>query len=489
MTASRTSAIPRVATFKSVQAFRAHLATLPIAMDCDEALAPAASSPLAQPIEIAGRRVGNRFCVHPMEGWDGTPDGRPSDLTLRRWRNFGLSGAKLVWGGEAFAVRREGRANPNQLYFEDAHRDSLDLLLRTLKRAHRDAYGGTDDLLVGLQLTHSGRFCRPEADRAMRPRIAFRHPLLDPWFGVAGDEAVLSDMELDGLVEDFVRVARAAAEAGFDFVDIKHCHGYLLHELLSARTRPGPYGGPLENRTRLLRQIVAGIRRDAPALGIGVRLSMFDLVPFRKPEVPRGPGLPADVSAHLPYRYGFGVNAERPTEIDLTEPKAFLRICSDLGISLLNLTAASPYYNPHAMRPAFFPPSDGYPPPEDPLLGCARLLWAAAECRRAVPGPAYVGTGYTYLQEYLPHVAQAQVRLDHIDLVGLGRSMLSYPELPRDLLGGRALEKRHLCRTFSDCTTGPRNGMISGCFPLDAFYKRMPEAGRIKVVKAAAGLK
>ena len=276
-----------------------------------------------------------------------------------------------------------------------------------------------------------------------------------------------------------------AAETGFDFVDIKCCHGYLLHELLSAHTRPGPYGGSLENRTRLFREIVAAIRRDVPGLHLGVRVSIFDLVPFMHPGPGQGTqGVPIDFRPYLPWRYGFGLDPDNPLEIDLTEPLAFLRQCRDLGIRLVNISGGCAYYNPHLLRPAAFPPSDGYPPPEDPLTGCARLLDVAARCKRAVPDLTLVGTGYTYFQDYLPYVAQAQVRLGHVDLVGLGRMLLPYPELPHDILTGRPLKRKRLCRTFSDCTTGPRNRMVSGCFPLDPFYKARPEAEVIQGLRS-----
>jgi 2,4-dienoyl-CoA reductase-like NADH-dependent reductase (Old Yellow Enzyme family) len=480
---------PRVASLKTVAAFKAHLAGLPIPTDCDDALLPPAENPLGQSAIVAGRRVGNRFAVQPMEGWDGTPDGKPTALTLRRWRHFGHSGAKLVWGGEAVAVRPDGRANPNQLTLTDANRAALAELLPALQAEHRERHGTTDDLLTGLQLTHSGRYCRPGPGHGLVPRIAYRHPVLDARFGLADEaaarQALLSDTELADLVADFVAGAVFAREAGFDFVDIKHCHGYLLHELLSAHTRPGPYGGSFANRTRLLREIVAGIRRDASGLTIGVRLSAYDLPPFAMPAPDAPPrGVPVPLEGLLPYRWGFGLNAERPLEIDPEEPIAFLRLCRELDIPLVNITAGSPYYSPHIQRPALFPPSDGYPPPEDPLLGCARLLALTATLKRAVPELFVVGTGYTYFQDHLPLVAQAQVRLGHVDAVGLGRMMLSYPELPADVLAGRPLQRGRICRTFSDCTTGPRQGLVSGCFPLDPFYKARPEAQAIKAHKA-----
>ena len=476
---------PRVASFKTVADFKARLARLPIPVDCDEEVLAGPEAPLAQPITVAGRRVGNRFAVHPMEGWDALPDGKPSELTLRRWKHFGISGAKLIWGGEAVAVRRDGRANPRQLYFQDGNQAALGGLLRTLKDAHRERFGATDDLLVGLQLTHSGRYCRPEADNRLRPRIAFRHPILDAKFGVTDDGPLFSDEELGQLVEDYVATARFAQEAGFDFVDIKHCHGYLLHELLSARNRPAPYGGDFQNRTRLFREIVAAIRQAAPSLTLAVRLSAFDFVPFAKPpgDGLAGIGVPFELDGMRPYLHGFGVNPERPEEEDLSEPIAFLKLCRELGIPMVNITAGSPYYTPHIQRPALFPPSDGYDPPEDPLTGCARLLAVAAACKREVPELTIVGTGYTYFQEYLAHVAQAQVRLGRVDFVGLGRMMLAYPDLPADLLAGRPLQRKKFCRTFSDCTTAPRKELVSGCYPLDPFYKALPEAEALKAFK------
>jgi len=437
---------------------------------------------------VYGKTVGNRFAVHPMEGWDGTLDGKPSDLVLRRWTHFGISGAKLIWGGEAVAVRWDGRANPNQLYYSEDNKAALAKLLPALKDAHRERYGATDDLFAGLQLTHSGRWSRPDPDQKPRPRIAYRHPVTDARVGVTDDTPIFTDAELEGLVQDYVAAARFAAEAGYNFVDVKSCHGYLLHEFLSAYTRPGPYGGSFENRTRLFREIVAAIRRDVPGLHLGVRLSAFDLVPFAHPKPGEGArGVPMDYRPYLPWRYGFGMPPDSPLEIDLTEPAAFLRLCRDLGIRLINISAGCPYYNPHIVRPATFPPSDGYPPPEDPLTGCARLIDVATRLKRSVPELALVGTGYTYLQEYLPYVAQAQARLGHADFVGVGRMVLSYPEFPHDVLTGRPVQRKRLCRTFSDCTTGPRNRMVSGCYPLDPFYKARPEARVIQDLRRKAG--
>jgi 2,4-dienoyl-CoA reductase-like NADH-dependent reductase (Old Yellow Enzyme family) len=419
----------------------------------------------------------------------------PSPHTLRRWQRFGESGAKLIWGGEAVAVTPEGRANPNQLMLLPATRSGIAELRETLLAAHQERYDATDDLLLGLQLTHSGRFCRPYRKDRMEPRILYHHPILDRKFGVAPDYPVLSDGDVRALVATFVRAARMAADLGFHFVDLKHCHGYLGHEFLSAHTRPGDYGGSFENRTRFLREIVAGIRSEAPALGIGVRLSAFDFVPFRPDpnwspppgtrEAKLGPGIPEPHADLLPYRHAFGADSSQPVRPDLVEAERFLALLRDLGIDLVNVTAGSPYYNPHIQRPAIYPPSDGYQPPEDPLIGVARQIAATRDLKRRFPELVVVGTAYTYLQEFLPHVAQAVVREGWTDVVGLGRMVLAYPDLPGDVLAGRPLRTKQLCRTFSDCTTAPRNGMISGCFPLDPYYKQMPE--RRELVKIRMG--
>jgi 2,4-dienoyl-CoA reductase-like NADH-dependent reductase (Old Yellow Enzyme family) len=480
--------ITRVPGLRTVQSFRDYIGGLGIDLQIEDSIVQGDASPLAKSLKWNNRVIGNSWCVQPMEGWDGTATGGVTEPMIRRWRNFGASGAKLIWGGEAMAVRPEGRANPNQLIIDEANKKGLAQLRETLLAAHQEGFGRTDDLVIGFQLTHSGRFCRPTDKKRMEPRVAYRHPILDKKFGVTSDAQVFTNDEVKRLVEDYAKAARIAADVGVDFVDVKHCHGYLLHEFLSAHTRAGEYGGSLENRTRPLREITAAIRAVAPKLGIGVRASIFDLVPFKpdpelsKPGKP-GPGIPEDFSHCLPYQYGFGVNSNNPVEYDLEEPIEFLRICEKLGITLVNLSAGSPYYNPHIQRPAAYPPSDGYQPPEDPLVGCARQINVVKELKARFPNLLIVGTAYTYLQEYFPHVAQYYLRHGHVDSVGIGRVVLSYPRMLADAVEKGALEHRLICRTFSDCTTAPRNGLPSGCYPLDDYYKRRPEAALLKQIK------
>ena len=307
--------------------------------------------------------------------------------------------------------------------------------------------------------------------------------------GVPGDYPVLTDGEIACIIEQFHTAAKTAWELGFDFVDIKHCHGYLGHEFLSAHTREGKYGGSFENRTRFLREVVQGIRTAAPGLRIGVRLSAFDSVPFhagvsRSSNEKLGPGIPEAYDKLIPYRWGFGVDPNNPIQVDLTETIQFLALLEKLEIRLVNVTAGSPYYDPHIQRPALYPPSDGYQPPEDPLVSVAKQMNVTRQLKQRFPNLIFVGSAYSYLQDFLPRVAQAAIREAWVDAVGLGRMVLAYPEILWDAGRGNTVQHKRVCRTFSDCTTAPRKGLPSGCYPLDRYYKISELAQKLKAAKA-----
>ena len=516
--------LTRIPSLKTVEEFRNHVASLGLDLPCEDEIATGQASPLAQAVEgvtINGKRIGNRWAIHPMEGWDGTTTGGVTDEMLRRWQRFGESGAKLIYGGEAMAVRSDGRANPNQIIITEENKAGIASLRETLVKTHQERYGKTDDLVIGFQLTHSGRFCKPADKKRMEPRVAFRHPILDRKFNVTSDAQMFTDAEIEELIQCYIRAAKLAWDVGADFVDIKHCHGYLLHEFLGAHTRTGKFGGSFENRTRILRDIVTGIRAGGNKIEIGVRLSAFDFVPFKPdPALSQpgklGPGIPEDFSPCLPYRYGFGVNQNNPVEYDLTETFQFVELCAQLGVKILNLSAGSPYYNPHIQRPAAYPPSDGYQPAHDPLIDVARQIGVVRRVKEKVKElnqlnevnkvqsatakthltnhsfnpltvPILIGTAYSYLQEYLPHVAQYVVRNGWADMIGLGRMVLSYPNILAEAVEKGSITAKQICRTFSDCTTAPRNGMISGCYPLDKYYSAKPEFQQLKEVKKKVG--
>lgn len=428
-------------------------------------------SPLFEPLELDPFNLSNRFTILPMEGWDAEVDGNPSQLVERRWMNFASGGASLLWGCEAAAILPEARANPRQLVLNEDTAPAIAQLRSIMHERHNALFG--EDLVSGLQLTHSGRWSRPAG--GFEPMTLYQHDVLDGRAS-ATQENCLDDDDLEELVECFIQRAGLVEQCGFEFVDFKHCHGYMTHEMLSAVSREGRFGGSFENRTRFTRLVLDGIRKTCPELTIAVRLSAYDFLPFEAGE--DGVGRPVETRD----RFRFGATPDG-LDVDLDETFRFLDLLESAGVRLLCITAGSPYYNSHIQRPALYPPSDGYQPPEDPLTGVARMLWATGEIKKKYPSMAVVGTGYSYLQDWLPQVAAGIVKAGMADSIGLGRMALSYPEMPIDLIRGKPLARKKICRTFSDCTTAPRNGLVSGCYPLDPFYKKRTEASQLKLIK------
>jgi 2,4-dienoyl-CoA reductase-like NADH-dependent reductase (Old Yellow Enzyme family) len=427
-------------------------------------------SPLFQPLAIGTRTVGNRWCIHPMEGCDGELDGRPGELTFRRYTRFGDGGAKLIWG-EACAVVNEGRANTRQIVLNPATKTEFHKLVDQTHLAHRKSNGGDGDLLFGLQLTHSGRYSHP------RPILATRDPLLDSrtvWDKTTGEKVnkstpLVTDDQLKKLVDHYVAAAKLAQDVGFDFVDVKQCHRYLLNELLGARNRPGPYGGSYENRTRLAREIFQAIRAACPKLILATRLNVFDSIPFH--ETDNGNGHQDPWTA--PLANGWGMSESDPFTPNLMEPLRWIADMRKLGVVMVNVTLGNPYAQPHFGRPFEYPPPDGYDSPEHPLVGVDRHFRVTEAITKANPGLAIVGTGYSYLQEFLPHVGAANLRDGRVSLVGIGRASLSQPDLVRLLRDSGKMDRKRICRTFSTCTALMRakNNELgqfpTGCPPFD----------------------
>lgn len=427
-------------------------------------------TPLFQPARVGPFTVGNRFCIQPMEGCDGTLDGRPDELTYRRFQRFGAGGAKLIWG-EATAVVAEGRANPRQLLINEATAADLDRMLQTCRQAHRQAFGDGADLIVGLQLTHSGRYSY------LRPLLACHDPLLDPCTidkttGRRVDESypLLTDDDLKRLEDAYVTAARLAFKIGFQFIDLKQCHRYLLNELLAAKTRPGCYGGTLENRTRLARDIITGIRAAVPELMNATRLNVFDCILFKKrPSDARG--VPCSWSP--PVRTAWGTSESDPLQSDLTEPKLWIAEMQRLGVALINISMGNPYATPHVLRPFEYPPPDGYETPEHPLVGVARHFHLTAELQRAFPDLPMVGSGYSWLQEFLGNAGAANIAAGNAAFIGVGRAALPAPDLARQLQEHGRLDRKRICRTFSYCTALMRakhnelGQYATGCPPFD----------------------
>ena len=470
---------PKVASFKTLEEFRNYLRNENIKIGFADEIRSDGSAALAQTAQCFGRTVGNRWAILPMEGWDCEADGTPGEFTRRRWLRFAGSGAKLLYGTEAAAVMHEARSNPRQLTAQGHTLEALKKLCAEMRQVHREKFGTDDDLVIGLQLTHSGRYAHPNQPHIREAKTAYAHPLLDKKFGCS-QANVVSDAEIPGIIHCFIQAAEVAQKAGFDFVDIKHAHGYLGHEFLSAYDRPGPYGGSFENRTRFFREIAEGIRKKCPGLYLSARVSLFDILPYVKGE--DGLGHPMEWSGPYPYAFG-GDGTGTGMDPDLKETVRFVNLLREYGVDTICATIGSPYYNVHMQRPAYYPVSDGYPPPENPLYNVSRHLAAVKRIRELCPDMLVVGSGYTCLQDYLPNAAEYSVAHNEADFVGIGRMVLSYPEICADVLAGKPLDRRRICRTFGDCTNAPRAGMISGCYPLDDFYRKRPEAEKLKDIK------
>ena len=386
------------------------------------------------PIEIGNKRIENRVVLQPMEGCDCNTDGSPSELTVQKYIRAAKSGAGLIWF-EANAVCPEGRTNPRQMMLTRDNLPVFQRLLADLRDIARKECGITPIFI--LQLTHSGR-------QSITPMIAYRHPIYEERRPVT-DGHIVTDEYLDTLPAFFAASTRLAAEAGFDGVDVKSCHGYLLQELLSAFTREGRYGGSLENRLRLYFDCFDAVKSVLPeGMLLGARLSVSDMGP--KP-------------------YGFGTTEENV--LDLSEPDVLIDGMVKRGLQMLNVTVGNPYYNPHVNRPYR---KGGYLPPESAEVGLERFEIIERHIKERHPALLVVGSGLSYYREDLMEVSRRQLREGICDLVGYGRMWLAYPDFYRDFLDG-AFDPRKCCLACSKCTELMRAGKVSGCAVFNETYR------------------
>ncbi len=394
---------------------------------------------LGAPLTFGGVTLQNRLAIQPMEGCDGTADGAPDELTLRRYRRFATSGAALVWA-EATAVVPEGRANPRQLMLTADNLDEYKAMVEEMREISLRENGFAP--FIVLQMTHSGRYSKPEGTPA--PLIAYNNPIFEKDAPI--DPArVVSDDYLASLPAHYAETARLAAAAGFDAVDIKCCHRYLMSELLSAYEREGRYGGDLAGRTRLLRETAEAVKAAIPSsVMMTARLNLYD---------------------GFPYPYGFGVAEDGGLTPSLDEAKAVVSLLHEkYGMPLLDFTIGNPYVNPHVNRPY---DKGGYLPPEHPLEGVARMMDCVGEVRRAFPKLAVIGSGYSYLRQFAPALAAGAVESGVCDMAGFGREAFAYPTFARDILQNGAMDPKKCCITCGKCTELMRAGSTAGCVPRD----------------------
>ncbi len=419
---------------------------------------------LGRPVRVGGATAGNSIAIHPMEGCDGDRDGQPSELTWRRYERFARGGAKLIWF-EATAVCREGRANPRQLWIHPHSAGELARLVEMIRRTHRESCGSDDDLLMPVQLTHSGRFSW------LKRIIAVHSPLVDRKTGTPPDQPVITDDELERIEDQFVDAARLAIKAGFTSVDVKATHGYLAFELLGARTRDGRYGGPLENRARFLRNVVGKIRAAfGGRLLIAMRLGCYEGLPYMR-DPATGLGVPMQYT--VPYEYGFGVDTMDPHAIDLDEVKRAVGWFRDDGVELLSVSLGVPYFNPHIGRPFEKPDEGNYEQPEHPLLGVDRHFRVVGELQKAFPDLPLLGAGYSWLQKFAVNAGAYNLQAGAARFFGMGRNALAYPEFPREALKTGALPESRVCKTLTYCSylmrqkNHPLGQYPTGCPPFD----------------------
>lgn len=416
--------------FQSLEEIRAKTALLHADITFDEDI-----SPLFEPRKIGSRQTANSFSVLPMEGCDSHTDGSPSEAVYDRYLRHARGGYGLIWW-EANAIVPEGRANELQMMLTASNLSKFADLVKKIQETSLKENGYTPVNI--LQLTHSGRYARPEGHLA-RPLVPQRDPLLDK-----GNEILVTDDYLDGLVSRYVESALLAKEAGFDGVDIKACHRYLVSELLASHTREGKYGGSFENRSRLLREAVSAVKK---ACGddfiVASRFNVYD--------------------AH-PYPYGFGVDREDMWKFDPEEPVKLVKMLIENGVQLLSNSGGNPYYiYPQVTRP-FDRSSYGIPTPDEhPLESCARLFYLTSVVQAAAGDVPVVGNGYSWLRQFLPYAASANIKAGRCSFLGLGRSSFAYPELIRDLKNNGCMSPEKCCITCSMCTQIMRDHGTTGC--------------------------
>ena len=422
-------------TYKNTDELRQDIAALGLDLPVSDDL-----SILKTPVN----KIPNRLAVNPMEGADSQPDGTPSELVTRRYERFATGGSGLLWV-EACSVCHEGRANPRQLYMHKGNVESLAQLAKDCAENSKKAIG--DSAYSVLQLTHSGRYAKPGAP--LGAVIPQENEHLDKFLPPV--HKIVTDQELAELEDMFVDSAVMAHQAGYNAVDIKTCHRYLISELLSS-TRPGIYGGSFENRTRLLLNVIDKINAKLDGkIDITLRINAYDQIPG-----------------------GFGMDENG--QIDLTEICTLAQILHKKGVKMINITGGNPYYNPHINRPY---DAGGYTAQEHQLIGVHRLLNAARQVKKAVPEMCVVASGFTWLREFGANVAAGCIEQGWFDVAGFGRQAFAYPDFAKDILEKGAMERKKTCICCSKCTTIMRDGGTTGCVIRDSeVYMPIYKAGR-----------
>lgn len=396
---------------------------------------------LFQPGSInGGLTAPNRLCVNPMEGGDADADGGPSTLTFRRYKRYAEGGAGIIWV-EATAVTEGGKGRPRQLHLNEESVESFSQLVDLIKKSSRFANVEPGGPVAVIQLTHSGRQSAPRG--RPEPVIARHSDLLEDNSNLSRDYPVISDAELGELKQDFVRAAGLAARAGFDAVDVKACHGYLLHELLTAyESRNSRYRGEFTRRTKFLLDVLEEIKKEFPKITLASRLDLYD---------------------NIPYPDGWGVSRDGGIEPDLTEPKRLLSTMEKSGLKMVNVAFGNGYYDPFLERPYDRSTAGGDTPQYSPLEAISTNLKLTAEIGESFPHLFKVGGGISWLREFSPYVAAAMRGGGWVDGIGLARIALANPDFANELYREGELQGDRLCVTCSCCTQMLEDYVEAGC--------------------------
>ncbi len=435
--------------FKSTDELIAKSQELGISLPWSESFAG-----LLQPAQIQGISVPNRLAVQPMEGFDSEPDGSPGELAFRRYGRYAAGGNGMIWY-EATSVMDEGRSNPRQLMITWDNMHHFRRLTDHVRQVAQATWGSGHRPFQVLQLTHSGRYSKPGGE--FIPKIFSNNPYLDPFISAPDTRhpkpLFYSDADIDQVKAAYIDGVKLAEEAGFDAVDVKACHGYLLHELLYAYDRTDSrYGGSFENRTRFLREVLNSPSKIIKA----VRLSAFDLIP---------------------HPHGFGMKNDGSSDIELTEVERLIREFSP-QVPLWNITAGIPRLAAHVGRPYDRGTFNAPPPDEHPLQGIDRLITISGKLQKKFPDLFFVGTGYSWLRQYYPYVGAGVLADGQASFIGLGRSSFAYPDSPKDLMQKGHLDPKKVCISCSKCTEFMRLNVPAGCGVRDGQYKAGGQEGK-----------